>query len=108
MEGRTLIEVATLIAVVRLEHDAYGIAIRDDIENFRGQPVPLASVYAALARLTRLGWLTVSSSPAYAIQGGRAKRVYRLTHAGRVMLQEERRQWMWLWGTLPRDFERGL
>jgi DNA-binding PadR family transcriptional regulator len=51
MEGCTLIELATLISVVRLEDNAYGAAIREDIEGFRGQPVPLASVYAALGRL---------------------------------------------------------
>ncbi len=104
MDSRTFLDVATVIAVVRLEHQAYGVAIREDIESFLGQPIPLASVYAALERLTRLGWLRVSASAPVAIPGGRAKRLYQLTDLGRLMLQEERGRWTWLWGCLPRTF----
>jgi DNA-binding PadR family transcriptional regulator len=106
MENRTFLEVATLIAVARLEHRAYGVAIREDIEGFLGQPVSLASVYVVLQRLTRLRWLRVSVSAPLAIPGGRAKRIYQLTDLGRELLLDERRQWTWLWGCLPRRLSR--
>ena len=86
MEGSTLIEIATLISIVRLEDYAYGVAIREDIEGFLGQPVPLASVYAALQDLTRRQVLTVTQSRPLAVQGGRAKRLYRLSISGRSLL----------------------
>jgi DNA-binding PadR family transcriptional regulator len=105
MEGRTLLEVATLIAVVRLEHNAYGMTIREEIESFRGEPVALASVYAALQRLTHDGWLTVARSHPLAIQGGRTKRLYTLTALGPRELLHERRQWNFLWSCLPRRFQ---
>jgi DNA-binding PadR family transcriptional regulator len=104
MEGCTLIELATLISVVRLEDNAYGSAIRIDIEEFRGEPVPMASVYAALNRLERRRWLSVTTSRPLAVQGGRSKRLYRLTEAGRDSLQREKKMFTRLLQVLPRRF----
>jgi len=104
MDSRSFLDIATVVAVIRLEHQAYGVAIREEIESFLGRPVALASVYVGLDRLTRLGWLRVSVSASVAMPGGRAKRLYQLTDTGRLMLQEQRGQWTWLWGCLPRAF----
>ena len=104
MDGHTLIEIATLISIVRLEDNAYGVTIRDDIEGFLGQPVPLASVYAALHDLTRRQVLTVTQSRPLAVQGGRAKRLYRLSVSGRSLLQYEQLKFTRLFQALPRGF----
>lgn len=106
MDGYTLIEIATLISVVRLEDNAYGVTIREDIEGFLGQPVPLASVYAALQDLTRRRGLSVTLSRPLAVQGGRAKRLYRLSSSGRARLLHEQQKFTLLFQALPRDFGR--
>lgn len=103
-ESRSYLDVAIVVAAIRLEQQAYGIAIRDEIEGFLGQPVALASVYLGLHRLTRLGWLRVTVCAPLAIPGGRAKRVYQLTNEGRRMLRQEHEQWEWLWSCLPRAY----
>ncbi len=103
-DTRSYLDVATVVAVIRLEDQAYGVAIREELESFLGRPVALASVYVGLDRLTRLGWLRVSVSAPLAMPGGRAKRMYQLTNEGRRMLREEREQWEWLWGCLPRAY----
>ena len=104
MYGSTLLELATMISIARLGDNAYGVTIREDIESYCAQPVPLASVYAALDRLTRRRWLTVAASRALPVQGGRAKRLYRISATGRSLLEHEQLEWMRLFAALPREF----
>ena len=103
-DSRSYLDLATVIAVIRLEHHAYGVAIREEIEGFLGRPVALASVYLGLDRLRRLGWLRVSRCAPVAIPGGRAKRLYQITDDGLRQLRQQRAQWEWLWGRLPREY----
>jgi len=76
-------EQLVLLALMRLEPEAYGVAIRDEIEQRTGRNVALGAVYTTLLRLedkrfvdTRLG----ASTPQ---RGGRRKKYYRLLAAGR-------------------------
>ena len=61
-------------------------------------------MYAALGRLKRRRWLTVTPSRPLAIQGGRSKRLYRLTNSGRVLLRREQDECTRLFQALPRRF----
>jgi PadR family transcriptional regulator len=76
-------EQLVLLALVRLEPEAYGVAIRDEIEKRTGRSVALGAVYTTLFRLedkrlvaTRLGEPTPQ-------RGGRRKKYYRPLAAGR-------------------------
>ncbi len=108
MKSLTRVEIAALIAVVRLENDAYGVTIHDDLEGFLGKPVSMAAVYAALERLQRGGLLRTGPSEPMAVQGGRSKRLFELTSAGRTWLTHEQVESTRLWQALPMRFRRGL
>jgi DNA-binding PadR family transcriptional regulator len=76
-------EQLVLLALMRLEPEAYGVAICHEIEKRTGRSVALGAVYTTLLRLegkrlvaTRLG----DSTPQ---RGGRRKKYYRLLAAGR-------------------------
>lgn len=76
-------EQLVLLALMRLGSEAYGVAIRDEIERRTGRTVALGAVYTTLLRLedkrlvaTRLG----ESTPQ---RGGRRKKYYRPLAAGR-------------------------
>ena len=76
-------EQLVLLALVRLGKEAYGVAIRDEIEQRTGRDVALGAVYTTLLRLedkrlvaTRLGEPTPQ-------RGGRRKKYYRPLAAGR-------------------------
>lgn len=76
-------EQLVLLALMRLEPEAYGVAIRDEIEKRTGRSVALGAVYTTLLRLedkrlvaTRLGDPTPQ-------RGGRRKKYYRPLAAGR-------------------------
>lgn len=51
--------------------------------------LPAGTVYPALHRLERVGWLSSS----WAMVGGRRRRSYELTDSGRRQLQTARREW---------------
>ena len=53
-------EQITLLAVARLRDDAYGVAIRREIEGRSNRPVAIGSVYAALDRMERKGFVRSS------------------------------------------------
>ena len=99
-------EIAALIAVVRLDGLGYGIAIHDDLEGFLGRPISTAAVYAALDRLERQRLLRSTRSAPLAVQGGRSKRLYELTRSGRIFLETEQVEAIRLWQALPSRWAR--
>ena len=100
-DGLTRIEIAALIAVLRLDGDAYGVSIHDDIEQVRGQALSMAATYAALTRLARQRLIRSRQSAPVAVQGGRSRRLYAITSLGLTVLEHERAADARLWQALP-------
>lgn len=92
-KGRYLgeFEQLVLLALLRLDHDGYGIAVREEIEQRTGRRVGIGSVYSTLDRLHRKGWLQSTTAPPEPVRGGRAKTVYRVTASGLEALRASRR-----------------
>lgn len=76
-------ELYLLMAVARLGRDAYGAAMRREIEERSGRPVSMGAVYATLGRLSDKGLVRSERSEPLPVQGGRSRRLYQLTPAGR-------------------------
>ena len=72
----------TLLAVLRLGDDAYGMRVRREISGRTGRDVAIGAVYATLDRLEAKGLLKSAIGEPTAERGGRAKRSFRLTVAG--------------------------
>ena len=79
-----------LLAILRLENNAYGMTIRQDIETRTDRSVTIGAVYAALERLSAKGYLKSAKSGPEPIRGGRSKRTYRMTSAGEKALAHSR------------------
>lgn len=79
-------EILVVAALTRLGDDAYGIAILNEISANTGRDVSIGALYATLARLEKKGYVTSRMGEATAERGGRAKRYYQLTAAGRRQL----------------------
>jgi PadR family transcriptional regulator PadR len=76
------LELMVLFAVMRPARDAYGVLISREIAEKSGRDVALASVYAALERLERKGFVTSSLGEPTAERGGRARTYFEPTAAG--------------------------
>lgn len=75
-------EVVVLMAVMHVGGDAFGSAIRDEIEQRTGRTVARGAVYITLDRLEDKGLLASKLGESSARRGGRPKRFFRVTAAG--------------------------
>lgn len=81
-------EQLVLLAVVRTTDDAYGISIRDELARRTGREPSLGAVYKTLARLEEKGLVRSRVGDPTPQRGGRAKRCFELTAAGRAGLRD--------------------
>jgi len=80
-------ELYVLLAVAQLGGDAYGIRIRQDITARAGRDVAIGAVYATLGRLFTKGLVTFTLSAPLPQPGGRSRKLYTMTGAGRRALR---------------------
>jgi DNA-binding PadR family transcriptional regulator len=79
-------EELALLAIAHLGEEAYGLQIRELIEQAQQRPVSLSAVYTTLERMERKKYLTYEVVPGGEDRGGKPKRRYELTMAGRNAL----------------------
>lgn len=90
-------EHVVLLAVLRLEGDAYAPAILDEIEARTGRPASRGSIYITLDRLEEKGLVRSSLASGPPARGGRPRRYLELTPSGLVALRESREALLSLW-----------
>jgi PadR family transcriptional regulator len=95
-----------LLAVLRLDDNAYGVPISTEIENTTGRSIALATVYAALERLESRGWVSSRVGESTAERGGRAKRYFRVTAKGVREARDAKRALVKMWGGI-RQLQEG-
>ncbi|MEL6970091.1 MAG: helix-turn-helix transcriptional regulator [Bacteroidota bacterium] len=86
-----------LLAVAALQEDAYGLAIKREIEEQANRRVTISAVHAAANRLEDKGYLKAEFGEKSARRGGKRKKVYRVSLEGQYALRaaHELRQRMW-------------
>jgi len=77
------LEHVVLLAVLQAGDDAYGVSVRDEIRRRVRRDLTLGTVYKTLTRLEAKGFVTARQGEPTAERGGRAKRYYSVTAAGR-------------------------
>jgi PadR family transcriptional regulator PadR len=90
-----------LLAVWRLEGNAFGISIRDQVSEATGYRWTLGAIYVPLDKLARKGYIAKSYSRPSPRRGGRSKVLYRLTARGREALRTVREIQTTLWRGIP-------
>jgi DNA-binding PadR family transcriptional regulator len=95
-------EELVLLSVGILFDDAYGLAIGDELEKQTGRNMMISSVHKALVRLEEKGYLKSRMGGATSTRGGRDKRLYSLTHAGKKVLEESREMRNAMWKQIPK------
>ncbi len=96
-------EQVVLLALARLKDQAYGMAIRQEIEDRSGRDVAIGSVYSALDRMEKRGYVSATMGDPTPERGGRAKRYYRLELPGTLALNRAREIYAKLWDGLRLD-----
>lgn len=91
------LELAALLAVVRLGDEAYGLAVRQDLSVRTGRELSVGAVYTTLQRLEDKGLLRSHASAPLPVRGGRSRRHYVLTGAGGRAVRDAERQAASIW-----------
>ena len=104
MKGTNLgeFEEIVMLTVGILYDEAYGIAIKKELENRMNRSVSVGAMHAALKRLEEKGFLQSRLGEATKTRGGKRKRYFRVTVYGYRALSEVRQMRDKLWDAVPR------
>ncbi|GAB2767424.1 hypothetical protein GCM10027275_07210 [Rhabdobacter roseus] len=103
MKGTNLgeFEELVLLTVAALLEEAYSVAICDELSAHTGRTVKLGVVHAVLNRLEEKGLLKSELGEATKARGGKRKRFYQLTAAGKAALVHAKSLRDQLWDRIP-------
>jgi PadR family transcriptional regulator, regulatory protein PadR len=82
------LEELVLLSVGILYPNAYGVAVMDELENRAARSLNISAVHSVLTRLEDKGLLKSKMSDPTEERGGRRKRIFLLTAAGKRALEE--------------------
>jgi len=94
------LETMVLLSVVELGDDAYGAEVRRDVSSRLGRDYSVGAIYATLQRLEDRDLLRSAESDPLPIRGGKARRYFRATPAGKLALKRSVDARMQVWRRL--------
>ena len=106
MKGNTMrlisrLEEIILLSIWRLQENAYGITILDEVAKATGKAWLTGSIYASLGRLLKRELVESYKGEPTPERGGRRKVFYQLTPEGQKALVEVRTVNSMIWSGLP-------
>jgi len=94
-------EEIVLLTVGVLYPEAYGVAIKDEIENRLKRKVSVGALQSALRRMEDKGYLNSREGEANAQRGGKPKRFFAITAYGKKALEYSKDARLELWNSIP-------
>lgn len=111
MNFLTRTEEIIMLAIWRLEDNAYGVTIADMLTRISGRKWVLGAVYVPLERLEKKGYISSRLGNATKKRGGRSKRLYKLSRKGLDAMIQTKTMEQSLWkgisiSSLEKGYER--
>ncbi len=94
-------EELVLLMIMLLKEDAYGLAIRHALKEHAQRTVTIGAVHGTVNRLEKKGFIESALGGASDLRGGRRKRLFTITGAGKSILEKSRDAKVSLWGKIP-------
>lgn len=90
-------EELVLLTIASLGDDAYGVAIKEDIESRTDRSLSIGALHSTITRLEEKGFIKSWLGDPTQERGGRRKRFFHLTNEGKVALHKmkELRDELW-------------
>ena len=101
MDNLTKVEELALIAIWRLENQAYGYLIRKHIHSEFKKEFTIGHLYSILNQLDRKGYVFKREGEANESRRGKPKIYYTLTKEGLSALKAARRAYHRIWKGIP-------
>lgn len=96
----SLEETILLIVMVMID-DAYGVSITEEYTKHTGRTISIPAIHTVLKRLEKKGLLESRMGGATTERGGRKKRIFEITNAGKEVLMELKATRDGLWKMAP-------
>jgi DNA-binding PadR family transcriptional regulator len=90
-----------LLAVWKLQGNAYGVTIREYIEKMTGLKWVFGAIYSPLSRLVKRGLVESTECAPLPDKGGRSRTLFHLTLHGQKALQQVRELSTSIWDDVP-------
>jgi DNA-binding PadR family transcriptional regulator len=94
-------EEIVLLTVAVLFENAYGVAIKEEIQLRLKRKVSVGALRTALNRLEKKGYVVSQFGEATAVRGGKRKRYFKVTRVGKAALDQARDARSQLWNAIP-------
>lgn len=101
MQFLSRIEEILLLAIWKLDENAYGISIREQVENDTGVKWLSGAIYGSLSRLRKNGYVKTVIADNVEGQRGRPRIYYQLTPVGKERLQAIQSLTRVMWANVP-------
>lgn len=100
MKDLTVYESIILLAILKLEDNAYGVTIREKIEVIAQRSLSYGTLYSYLDQIHRKGYVSKSIGRPLPERGGRRKILYRLTSEGAEALKAAHKLQKVIWAEM--------
>ncbi len=94
-------EEIVILTVAILNHDAYGVSIKKEIESRLNRSVSVGALQTALKRMEDKGYLKSREGEGTQERAGRPKRYYQVTAFGKKAMEYTRDTRNELWKAIP-------
>jgi DNA-binding PadR family transcriptional regulator len=92
-------EELVLLTIAVLGEDAYGVSIKDEIEQRAKRSVSIGALHSTITRLEEKGYLKSELGGSTQERGGRRKRFFQITRGGKAALNESKKLRDELWSS---------
>lgn len=90
-----------LLSIWKLEDNAYGVTIRENLKKITGKTLNFGSLYNTLYLLVRRGFIESRESEPLSKKGGRRRVLYSMTRGGKKALSNAQRIHSLAWDDVP-------
>ena len=101
LKSLTVFEETVMLAVYRLNQDAYSVTIHQEILAMTRKDVILGTLFRTLDQLSRKGYLKKHKGEPVRVKGGKSKIFYSITNGGYHALEQTRKMHRILWNDIP-------
>lgn len=101
-------EELVLLTIAALISDAYSVAICDELTRHTGREAKLGVVHAVLNRLEEKALVKSRLGEATSVRGGKRKRYYTLTNAGKAAIVRAKEVRDQIWSVIPDYVLKGI
>ena len=107
MKELTNLEELVMMAIWRLEDEAYGVRIKTKVKEIGGKEYFYNTLYTTFDQLTRKGYITKHFGEPSAVRGGKRKVLFHITKKGRGALENAFKRHNRIWaGVNEESFRR--